>query len=209
MLKSWYSSRRGEYHTQRRETTIEIIEQVHENVSEKREWKDSKTSKEFLKTSKEYEISPESNQQRRKYTSQRQNDKGECITSRKGIAEVFGEFNKRFSDDNEKDDSEQELGHADNYSSTNVHNNNIGEMAGIPDIKTEELQPAINKLRKGKSPDSKGIRAEDVEACDEETREMVRQIFNEIIKRKWIHAWRLEESDDKSDTQGRRRGKCE
>ena len=118
MLKSWYSSRRGEYHTQRRETTIEIIEQVHENVSEKREWKDSKTSKEFLKNSKAYEISWESNQQRRKYTSQRQNDKGECITSRKGIAEVFGEFNKRFSDDNEKDDSEHELGHADNYSST-------------------------------------------------------------------------------------------
>ena len=37
--------------------------------------------------------------------------------------------------------------------------------------------------KKGKSPDSKGIRAEDVKACDDETREIVRQIFNEIIKR--------------------------
>ena len=34
----------------------------------------------------------------------------------------------------------------------------------------------------GKSPDSNGIRAEDIKACDDETREMVRQIFNEIIK---------------------------
>ena len=37
--------------------------------------------------------------------------------------------------------------------------------------------------KKGKSTDSKGIRAEDIKACDDETREMVRQLFNEIIKR--------------------------
>ena len=34
----------------------------------------------------------------------------------------------------------------------------------------------------GKSPDSDGIRAEDIKACDEETKEMVRQIINEIIR---------------------------
>ena len=55
----------------------------------------------------------------------------------------------------------------------------------IPEITTEELQSAISKLKKkkGKSPDSNGIRAEDIKACDDETREMVRQLFNEIIKR--------------------------
>ena len=99
------------------------------------------------------------------------NDKGECITSRKGIADVFGEFYKRLHEDNEKDDSEHELDYDDNYSNTDVHNNNIEETAGMPEITTEELQTAI------------GIRAEDVKVCDEETREMVSQIFNEIIKR--------------------------
>ena len=64
-----------------------------------------------------------------------------------------------------------------------MHNNNTEETAGIPEITTEELQTAINKLKKGKSPDSKRIRAEDIKACDDETREMVRQIFNEIIKK--------------------------
>ena len=64
-----------------------------------------------------------------------------------------------------------------------MHNINTEETAGIPEITTEELQTAINKLKKGKFPDSEGIRAEDVKACDEEMREMVRQIFNEIIKR--------------------------
>ena len=34
------------------------------------------------------------------------NDKGECITSRKGIADVFGQFYKRFYEDNERGDFE-------------------------------------------------------------------------------------------------------
>ena len=55
-------------------------------------------------------------------------------------------------------------------------------MTRIPGFTTEELRTAINKLKKGKSPDSNGIRAEDIKACDDGTREMVRQIFNEIIK---------------------------
>ena len=53
----------------------------------------------------------------------------------------------------------------------------------IPEITTEELQSAISKLKTGKSPDSNGIRAEDIKACDDEMREMMTQIFNEIIKR--------------------------
>ena len=56
-------------------------------------------------------------------------------------------------------------------------------MTRIPEITTEELQTAINKLKKSKSPNSNRIRAEDIKACDDETREMVRQIFNEILKR--------------------------
>ena len=111
------------------------------------------------------------------------NEKGECITSRKGIVDVFGEFHKRLYEDNEKDDSEHEVNDDDNYSNTDVHNNDTEETAGIPEITIEELQTAINKLKKGKSPDSNGIRAEDIKACDDETREMVKQLFNEIIKR--------------------------
>ena len=96
------------------------------------------------------------------------NDKGEYITSRKGIADVFGEFYKRLYEDNKKDDFEHEM----------------SDDRRILEITTEELQNAISKLIKGKSPDSIGIRAEDIKACDDETREMVRQLFNEIIKRK-------------------------
>ena len=36
------------------------------------------------------------------------NEKGEVITSRKGIANVFGEFYKQFYDDQEHEETEQE-----------------------------------------------------------------------------------------------------
>ena len=115
------------------------------------------------------------------------NDKGECITSRKGIADVFGEFYKRLYEDNERDDFEHEM----------------SDDRRIPEITTEELQNAISKLKKGKSPDSKGIRAEDVKACGEETREMVRQILNEIFRRKEFTP------EEWKKVQERRRGECE
>ena len=53
----------------------------------------------------------------------------------------------------------------------------------IPEVTTEGLQSAISKLKKGKFPDCNGVRAEDIKVCDDETKEMVRQLFNEIIKR--------------------------
>ena len=101
-----------------------------------------------MKTSKVYEILWESNQQRRKYSSQKKKDKGESITSLKGIADVFGEFYKRLYEDREKHESEQEVGEDENNSSTDVHKNDTEEMARIPEITTEELQTAINKLKK-------------------------------------------------------------
>ena len=54
-------------------------------------------------------------------------------------------------------------------------------MTRIPEITSEELRTAINTTQK--KSDSNGIRAEDIKACDDETREMVRQIFNEINER--------------------------
>ena len=95
------------------------------------------------------------------------NTKGECITSRKGIADTFGEFYKRLYEDSGKNNSEQEE----------------SDEERIPKITSEEIQAAICKLKSGKSPDGNGIRAEGIKDCNEETREMMRQIFNEIIKR--------------------------
>ena len=48
-------------------------------------------------------------------------------------------------------------------------------------LKNYKVQSANSKA--GKSPDGNGIRAEDIKDCNDETREMMRQIFNEVIKR--------------------------
>ena len=46
----------------------------------------------------------------------------------------------------------------------------------------KELMIAIDSLKKGRSADSKGIKAEDVKGADEETRTMIHEIFDLIIK---------------------------
>ena len=48
------------------------------------------------------------------------NKRGEIITSRKGIANVFGDFYKQLYDDNEQEESEQEIGENENESSIDV-----------------------------------------------------------------------------------------
>ena len=103
------------------------------------------------------------------------NERGKVITLSKGIDNVCGEFYNIIYDDNEQD----EYG---NESNIDVHISDTGEMTRIPEITSEELKVAMRELRKDKSPDSDGIRAEDIKACDEETEEMLRQIFNETIK---------------------------
>ena len=76
------------------------------------------------------------------------NEKGEIITLRTGVANVFGDFYKKLYDDNEQDESEQEIEGNGNESGTDVHNNDTDEMTRILEITTEELQTAINKLKK-------------------------------------------------------------
>ena len=71
---------------------------------------------------------------------------------------------------------------------------NTEEMIEITEITTDELQKAIKRLKKGDAVDSNGIRTrtEDIRACAEETKEMVEQIFNDIVKQNEITlgAWR-------------------
>ena len=85
-----------------------------------------------------------------------------------------------------------------------MHSNNTNEMTRIPEFTTEELRTAINKVKKGKSTDSIGIRAEDIKACDDVTREMVRQNFNEIIKQTEFTPEAWKKVKIKSDMQKKR-----
>ena len=78
---------------------------------------------------------------------QDKNEKGEFITSRKGIANVFGEFHKKLYDDQEHEETQQEHEENETESSIDVQNKDTSEMKRIPEITTGELQTAINRLK--------------------------------------------------------------
>ena len=95
----------------------------------------------------------------------------------------LGEFYSKLYDEDQHDETEME-------SDKNGTENDEKETIEIPETTTDELHNAIKKL-KGKAADCNGTRAEDIKACDEETKEMVRQSFNEIMKQSefTLEAW--------------------
>ena len=56
--------------------------------------------------------------------------------------------------------------------------NDEGNHEEITLITDEEIQAAINKLKKGKVSETNGIRAEDIKTYDNVTKETIKQIFN-------------------------------
>ena len=53
----------------------------------------------------------------------------------------------------------------------------------IPEITQDEIEAAIDSLTKGKASDNNGIRAEDIKTSNETKKDMIRQIFTEVLKR--------------------------
>ena len=146
----------------------ELSKKILKNVSEKKRVKRNHDIERILEEFKGVRnITRIKTAKKRVLITKIQNEKGECITSRKGIVDTFGEFYKRLYEDSGKDNSEHET----------------KDDKRIPEITSEELQSAISKFKADKSPDGNGIRAEDIKDCSDETREMMRQIFNEVIIR--------------------------
>ena len=111
------------------------------------------------------------------------NMKGEIITSRKGIAEVFGEIYEKLYDDDEENNDKPEVENEEGTckKAKNPQNENFER---IPEFTASEIQDAIDRLKRGKAGDSSAIRAEHIKRCDSETKEWTRQIFNEIVQQK-------------------------
>ena len=74
-------------------TTTEGSDQTHRKCIREKKWRDSKSSKAFemIKIAKKKAL-----------FTKIKSDRGECITSRKRIVDVFGKFYKRFYEDNER-----------------------------------------------------------------------------------------------------------
>ena len=64
----------------------------------------------------------------------------------------------------------------------------------------EEIQAAINKLKKGKASDNTGIRAEDINTCDNVTKETIKRIFNEVSKTRKLYSRNMAQKTKKLST---------
>ena len=104
------------------------------------------------------------------------NKDGEAEKTRQGIANVFAEFYEELYKGEDEQDDESKYTHIDQENADSCQNGTI------PEFTKEEIQDAIHRLKKGKAKDNSGVRAEQLKFCSEETKEKIRNIFNEIAQ---------------------------
>ena len=76
------------------------------------------------------------------------NEKGEVITSRKGIANVIGEFCRKMYDDDQCDETELETAQSETENDKGDQSAGVEETKEIPEFTTEELQAAQGQTQK-------------------------------------------------------------
>ena len=90
---------------------------------------------------------------------------GESIKTRQGIANVFAKF---YEDLYEGEDSGAGKGMD---SRTEEDERRPDQHDPIPEFTNNEIQDAIDRLKKGKARDSSGVRAEQLKNCSDVTKE--------------------------------------
>ena len=96
------------------------------------------------------------------------NEAGDIEATRKGIASTFAKFYEDLHSNKNDEGKDEE----DNVVTMLTMMKNIEDDEQdehIPELTMKELSIAIGSLKKGKSADSKGIKAEDLKGDDEET----------------------------------------
>ena len=103
------------------------------------------------------------------------NKEGETIKARQGIANVFAKFYEDlYEGEEDYTGGETEL-RTEEDGKDPEQDNSIKESKN-------EIQDAIDRLKKGKAKDSDGIRAEQLKNCNDDTKEKIRTIFNDIAQ---------------------------
>ena len=110
------------------------------------------------------------------------NDKGETITSRKGIANVCGDLYSKLYAKTQRGEEAQESQNMGTKSDKEKKSCSEDVKNEIPEFTQDEVQAVIDNLKQRGASDNNRIRAEDIKTCDETAKEMIRQVFNEVLK---------------------------
>ena len=84
-------------------------------------------------------------------------------------------YEELYKGEDEQDDESK-------YAHIDQENADSSQEETIPEFTKEEIQAAIHRLKKGKAKDNSGVRAEQLKICSEETKEKIRNIFNDIAQ---------------------------
>ena len=156
-----------------REISKEIKKNIRENKRRKRQERIQKIL-EKVKVTKN--IPSIKSVKRRILIPKIRNKEGEAEKTRQGIANVFAKFYEElYKGEDEKDDESK-------YVHIDQENADSSQEETIPEFTKEEIQAAIHRLKKGKAKDNCGVRAEQLKICSEETKEKIRNIFNDIAQ---------------------------
>ena len=102
------------------------------------------------------------------------NKEGEAVKTRQGIANVFAKFYEDLYKGEENNTEKGENPGIEEDEEDEVQDNFIKKST------KDEIQVAIDRLKRGKAKDSSGIRAEQLKNCSDETKEKITTIFNQI-----------------------------
>ena len=110
-------------------------------------------------------------------------DKDETITSRTGIANVFGEFYSKLDAETQLGQEVQESQNMETRMSNEKKSCSEDVKNEIPEFTQGEVQAAFDNVKKGTASDN-GIWAEDIKTCDATTKEMIRLIVKKTAHQK-------------------------
>ena len=131
------------------------------------------------------------------------NKDGEEEKTRQGIANVFAKFYEDLYKCRRRTRRRRQV-----LMHRPKKNMDSSQNETIPEFTTEEIQAAINRLKKGKAKDSSGVRAEQLKICSEDMKEKIRIIFNDIARQDDFtpNSWRkiriqvIHKKGDREDT---------
>ena len=107
--------------------------------------------------------------------------KGETITSRRGIADVFGEFYAKLYDECEETVTKENEAMDTEETRAKVRSS-LEEVRTDSRIRVRRNTRCHRSSQRGKAGDSSGIKAEHMKRCNSETKEWIRRISNEIVQ---------------------------
>ena len=122
------------------------------------------------------------------------NKEGEAVKTRQGIANVFAKFYEDLYE------GEEGYIEEDMDSRTDDDKTDPSQHNSIPEFTKNEIQDAIDRLKKGKAKDSNGIRAEQFKNCSDDTKEKSGQRSMKLCSRRTSHQNAGERSVSRSFT---------